>query len=155
MLRTLKFVFPAFAALLLLGCAQEGTEEATDEVADTTAVAGISLANLAGTWNMSTTSTDPGDTVVTTYQLVIDESGWTMLLPDRDPIQATVVIEGDNVIADAGPFESVRRAPGTMVTTHSVYRMEGDRLVGTITAHYQTGDADSVLTLNTEGTRAP
>lgn len=148
-------LLPLFAALLLLGCAQEATEEASDEAADTTAVEGISLANLAGTWNMRTTSTDPGDTVVTTYDLVVDESGWTMHLPDRDPVLASVVIEGDSVIADAGPFESVRRAPGTMVTTHTVYRMEGDRLVGTITAHYQTADADSVLVLNTEGTRAP
>ncbi len=154
MLRALKRFLPAFVALAFMACAQEETDEATEEAADTTAVAGISLANLAGTWNMASTPTDPGDTVVTRYQLVIDESGWTMHLPDRDPISASVVIEGDSIVADAGPYESVRRA-GTMVTTHAVYRMEGDRLVGTTTAHYQTGDADSVLTLTTEGTRAP
>ena len=42
-----------------------------------------------------------------------------------------------------------------MVSTHSVYRLEGDRLVGDVVAHYATTDADSVLQLTSEGTRAP
>ena len=155
MLRTLKFVFPAFAALFLLGCAQEGTEEATEEMADTTAMAeGISLANLAGTWNMATTSTDPADTAVNQYQIVVDEAGWTLHFPDRDPVPATAVVEGENVITDTQPFESVRR-PGTMVTTHTVFHMEGDRLVGDVTATWRTAAGDSVAQLRTEGTRAP
>ena len=61
---SLKRCFPLFAALLLLGCAQEATEETAEETADTTAVEGISLVDLAGTWNMQTTSTDPADTFV-------------------------------------------------------------------------------------------
>ena len=155
MLRTLKFVFPAFAALFLLGCAQEGTEEATEEMADTTAmVEGISLANLAGTWNMRTTSRDPADTTVNEYQIVIDESGWTLHFPDRDPVQSVVVVDGDSIVVDSGPFESVRR-PGTMVTTHAVFHMEGDRLVGDVTATWRTAAGDSVAQLRTEGTRAP
>ena len=154
MLWTMKRLIPLFAALLLLGCAQEATEEATDEAADTAAVEGISLANLAGTWNMRTTSTDPADTFVNQYQIVIDEAGWTMNFPDRDPVSATVVVDGDNVITDTDPFESVRR-PGTMVTTHTVFHMEGDRLVGDVTATWQTAAGDSVGQLRTEGTRAP
>jgi hypothetical protein len=34
-------------------------------------------------------------------------------------------------------------------------RKEGDKLVGTTTAHYQIKGADSVLTLRSEATRAP
>jgi hypothetical protein len=151
----MKRLLPLFAALLLLGCAQETTEEATDEVADTTAAAaGISLADLAGTWNMATTSTDPADTFVNRYQVVVDEAGWTLHFPDRDPVPATAVVEGDNVITDSEPFESVRR-PGTMVTTHAVFHMEGDRLVGDVTATWRTAAGDSVAQLRTEGTRAP
>jgi hypothetical protein len=41
-----------------------------------------------------------------------------------------------------------------MVTTHSVYRLEGDRLLGTVVARYPTGAADSLLVLRSEGTRA-
>jgi hypothetical protein len=41
-----------------------------------------------------------------------------------------------------------------MVRTHSTFRLEGDRLMGTTVAHYETSDADSVLRLHVEGTRA-
>jgi len=151
---TMKRLTPLLAALLLLGCAQEATEEATEEAADTTAVEGISLADLAGTWNMRTTSTDPADTFVNEYQIVIDETSWTMNFPDRDPVSVTAVADGDNVITDSEPFESVRH-PGTMVTTHTIFHMEGDRLVGDVTATWQTAAGDSVGQLRTEGTRAP
>jgi hypothetical protein len=95
-----------------------------------------------------------GDTTATVYQSVVTADGWTMMLPDRDPIEGVATTSGDSIIVDAGPYESVRR-DGLMVTTHAVYRLEGDRLVGTVVAHYETSDADSVLTLTTEGTRAP
>ena len=154
MLWTMKRLIPVFAALLLLGCAQEETEEATDEAADTTAVEGLSLADLAGTWNMRTTSTDPSDTFVNEYQVVIDDAGWTLHFPDRDPVPAIAVVDGETIITDSEPFESVRM-PGTMVTTHTVFRLEGDRLVGDVTATWQTAAGDSVGQLRTEGTRAP
>ena len=154
MLGTMNRLLSLFAALLLLGCAQETTEEATDEAADTTAVEGISLADLAGTWNMSTTSTDPADTFANQYQIVIDEASWTLNFPGRDPVSATAVVDGENVITDSEPFESVR-LPGTMVTTHTVFHLEGDRLVGDVTATWQMAAGDSVGRLRTEGTRAP
>lgn len=152
MLRALKRFLPAVAAVALMACAQEA-EEATEEAADTTAVAGISLANLAGTWNIRTTPLDSDSTLVE-GQITIDDAGWTLHLPDRDPIPNTVTVEGDSVITDSEPFESVLR-PGTTVTTHAVYRVEGDRLVGVLTAHYVTSGADSVAQLRIEGTRAP
>ena len=154
MLWTMKGLIPLCAALLLLGCAEEATEEATEEAADTTAVEGVSLADLAGTWNMTTTSTNPADTFVNRYQIVIDEGSWTMRFPDRDPVSVTAVVDGDNIITDSEPFESVRR-PGTMVTTHAVFRLEDDRLVGDVTATWQTAAGDSMGQLRTEGTRAP
>ncbi len=155
MLWTMQRLIPLFAVLLLLGCAEEATEEATEEAADTTAaVEGISLADLAGTWNMRTTSTDPADTLVNEYQIVIDEASWIMNFPDRDPVSVTAVVDGDNVITDSEPFESVRH-PGRMVTTHTVFHLEGDRLVGDVTATWQMESGDSVAQLRTEGTRAP
>ena len=122
----MKRLFPLFSVLVLMGCAQEATEETTDEVADTTAREGISLADLAGTWNMRTTTTDPADTFVNEYQVVIDEDSWTMHFPGRDPVSATAVVEGDNIITDSEPFESIR-LPGTTVTTHGVFHLEGER----------------------------
>jgi hypothetical protein len=65
-----------------------------------------------------------------------------------------VTVAGDSLVMVAGPFESVRRE-GVMTTTNTVLRMEGDRLVGTTVATYETTDADDELRLATEGTRAP
>ena len=145
----------ALAGVVLLGCAEESAE--TDEMtADTTAMeetATISLSDVAGTWNLRAVP-ETGDTTATEYQVEITADGWTMFLPDREPMVPQVSVSGDSIIVDAGPYESVRRA-GVMVTTHAVYRLEGDRLVGKTVAHYSTTDADSVLHLNVEGTRAP
>ncbi len=74
-------------------------------------------------------------------------------MTDRDPVEAVVTTSDDSIIVEAGPFESVRR-PGVMTRTTSAFRLEGDRLVGTTVAHYETSDADSVLRLRVEGTRA-
>ncbi|CAN5897629.1 hypothetical protein BH20GEM1_BH20GEM1_03800 [soil metagenome] len=143
------------SGLILSACESEPAEQASQELpADTVAAAPtISLADVAGTWDMRNVPVT-GDTTPTVYQLVATADGWTLMLPDRDPIEAQVTTAGDSIVADAGPFESVRR-DGVMVTTHSVYRLQGDRLVGMVEARYATTDADSVLHLAAEGTRAP
>jgi hypothetical protein len=63
-----------------------------------------------------------------------------------------VLVDGDSVVAEAGPFESVLR-PGVMVTTRTVARLQGDMLTGTLVAHYVTEGADSVLVGRLHGTR--
>ena len=142
--------------LLVLGCKRKASEEATQEpAADTVAgAATISLADIAGTWDMRAVPETGADTTTTVYQIKATANGLTLFLPDRDPIETAVTASGDSIIVDAGPFESVRRA-GVMVTTHSAFRLEGDGLVGTTVAHYVTSGADSVLHLHVEGTRAP
>jgi hypothetical protein len=151
---TLSLCLILAGALSLLACQSEPAEEPADELpADTVAAAAISLADIAGTWDMRAVPVS-GDTTATVFQIEVTAGGVTYLLPDRDPIQAMVTTSGDSVMMDAGPYESVRRA-GLMVSTNSVYRLEGDRLVGSIVAHYTTADADSVLNLTVAGTRAP
>jgi hypothetical protein len=153
--RTLRLCLVFAGGLLLLGCESEPSEEPTEELpADTVAAAStISLADIAGTWDVRSVP-EAGDTTATISQLQVTADTWTLLLADRDPVEGVVTTSGDSIVVDAGPFESVRRE-GLMVTTHSVYRLEGDRLVGTVVAHYETSDADSVLVLQSEGTRAP
>jgi hypothetical protein len=144
------------SGLILSACETEPAEQATEELpADTVAAEPtISLADVAGTWEMRSVPETGSDTTATVYQLVASADGWTLMLPDRDPIEAEVTTSGDSIVMMAGPFESVRR-DGVMVTTHSVYRLEGDRLVGTVVARYETTEADSVLRLASEGTRTP
>lgn len=155
MQKSMKLCLVLASGLLLPGCQSEPAEEATDELpADTVAAAPtISLADIAGTWNMRSVP-ETGDTTATVFQLQATADGITLFLPDRDPIEGVVTTSGDRIMVDAGPFESVRRA-GVMVTTNAEYWLEGDRLMGSTVAHYVTTEADSVLRLRTEGTRAP
>lgn len=156
MRRTMTLCLILTGGVLMLGCEREPAEEAIEEpTADTVAGATtISLADLAGTWDMRSVPETGADTTATVFQIQATADGWTLFLPDREPIEADVTTSGDSVMVDAGPFESVRRA-GVMVSTHTVYRLEGNRLVGTTVAHYETSDADSVLRLYVEGTQAP
>jgi hypothetical protein len=64
-----------------------------------------------------------------------------------------VTVDGDSIMTEAGPYQSVRRK-GVQVRTNSVMRLQGGTLVGTTTARYNVKTADSVLVLNTTGTRA-
>jgi hypothetical protein len=116
--------------------------------------AGISLADVAGSWTL-TTWNEARDSALVTAELMAtaDTTGWMIHLPNRDPIPVRVLsVAGDSIVTEAGPYESVLRK-GVKVWTHNVYRLQGGKLVGTIVAHYSTKGADSVRTLPTEGTR--
>ena len=156
MQKAMRLCLVLVGGLIVLGCERQATEEATeDQAADTVAAAPtISLADVAGTWDMRSVPEAGPDTTATIYQIQATADAWTFMLPDRDPIEAVVTTSGDSILTEAGPFESVRRE-GLMVSTEGVFRLEGDRLVGTTVAHYQTSEADSVLRLYVEGTRAP
>jgi hypothetical protein len=150
-----KLCMMIVGGLLMFGCQSEPAEQATEEIpADTVAAEPtISLADLAGTWEMRAVP-ETGDDTATEFQMEVTPDGITMMLPDRDPIVADVTTAGDSIVMDAGPYESVRRE-GLMTTTHSVLRLDGDRLAGTTIARYETTEADSILRLTTEGTRSP
>ncbi|HUG39265.1 MAG TPA: hypothetical protein VMM12_02210 [Longimicrobiales bacterium] len=114
--------------------------------------AGGSLADYAGTWE-GVTILESGDTVPYTMVATGDTAGWTLTLPDQDPVPVRVVaVEGDSVVTEMGPYESVLRE-GVMVTVRTVGRLEGDRMVNTVEARYQGAGADSVVRGRGEATR--
>jgi hypothetical protein len=118
------------------------------------APAGISLADVAGTWSVRGTARGKEGPAMT-YDMVTtaDRAGWFIKFPDRDPIPVRVVaVEGDSIVTEAGPFESVLRK-GVQVSTRVVSRLQGEKLVGTTTARYQVGGPDTVATIDFEGTR--
>jgi hypothetical protein len=138
-----------------MACA--GAEEETppaDEPAAAMATP-LTFADLAGTWNVQALA-ETSDSVLTTYTLnaTADGSGWTMTFPGRDPIPATVAVDGDSLILDAGPYESVLR-PGVQVTVHGVSRLQNGMLMGTFLGRYTTTGADSVIHGRMHGTRTP
>ena len=146
----------------LVACTSADRDVATDTAAGATdtapAASTLSLADLAGTWNVMAKPESGTDTSTTRYTLkaTSDTSGWTITFPNRpQPVPVRVVaVQGDSVVTEAGPFQSVRRQ-NVQVTTHNVLRREGDRLVGSTHARYQTTGSDTVLVLRTEATRAP
>jgi hypothetical protein len=151
------------SAAVLAACAKKDSAAvdttASSTVSTTTtapapAPAPINLAEFAGKWDVRSVPAT-GDTTPTTYVLTATSSttGWTIKFPGRAAIPATIIVAGDSVEIDAGPYPSVRRK-GVRVTTTGGLRVQNGQLVGTTTAHYKVKTADSVLVLNTTGTRA-
>jgi hypothetical protein len=146
-------------SLLLIGCGKPADKPEDAAVGEAAAMeeapAGISLADLAGTWNIR--STVDGSDKVITYDLVAtgDQSGWTLKLPGRDPIPLRVAVEGDSIVCESGSFESVLRKGVQVKSSRVVARLQDGRLVGTTTATYEGQGADSMVHLTLEGTRAP
>ena len=149
-------------AVVLLACGQSKDNKdnsAMDQAAaDSTAVApapaapaAISLADAKGKWKMRTMA-DGSDSTLVEYTLDAGDAGWTMHFPKRPPVPVKATADGDSIVGDAGPYESVLRK-GVKVTTHSVFRLQDGKLVGTTVAHYAIKGADSVRNLRSEGTR--
>jgi hypothetical protein len=139
-------------AILLTSCAP-ADDAAEEQPADSAAMpAPVAAADPNGTWDMRSVPVSGTDTMPTIYQIKVENGNWTLMFPNRDPIVGTVVADADSFIVDAGPYKSVRRE-GMTVSTHSVYRINGDQMTGTATARYQGAGADSVLQLTTTGTR--
>jgi hypothetical protein len=154
----MRAVTSCWIALVLVGCGKPADKPADATVGEAPAMeeapAALSLADMAGTWNVK--SKVEGSDTELSYDIVAtaDKSGWTLNFPNRDPIPLRVVaVEGDSVVYQAGPFESALRK-GVQVNTDVVARLKDGKLVGKTTAHYDVKGADSVATLTFEGTRA-
>ena len=151
-------------AAVLAGCAKKeaavdttsamASSTTTSTAATTVAPAPINLADVAGKWDMRSVPTT-GDTSATTFVLTAtgNTSGWSLKFTGKAAVPARVTVDGDSIIMAAGPYSSVRRK-GVQVTTNSVTRLQNGSLVGSTTAHYNVKTADSVLVLNTTGSRA-
>jgi hypothetical protein len=146
---------------VLTGCAKkdDAAVDTTGAMADTSAVttapAPINLADVAGRWNVRAVPASGTDTIATKSVITAtsNTSGWTITFPGRAPIPMRVSVDADSIMTEAGPYPSVRRK-GVQVRTNTVMRLQGGSLVGRTTAHFQVKTADSVLVLNTTGTRA-
>jgi hypothetical protein len=127
---------------------------ATSAAATATATP-MTLAGLAGRWEMRSKPDSGKDTSVVDYVLVAkaDSTGWSLVRPNQKPIPVKVVaVGGDSLVTEAGPFQSFRRK-GVQVRTRTVFRRQGDSLLGTTVAHYMTKGTDTVMTLRAAGAR--
>jgi len=147
-------------AVVLVGCSRSKQTAAGDTSVSTTpppaagAAATLSLNDLAGAWNLRVMN-EAGDSTLLNEVLnaTATPTGWTIVRGTLPPNAVRPSVDGDSLITDGGPYPSALRK-GVNVTTHSVWRLQGGKLVGTTTAHYMTNSADSVRHLRVEGTRA-
>lgn len=156
----MRAVTSCWMALVLVGCNKPADRPADTTVGETPAMeaapATISLADVAGTWNVRSV-VEGNESTVVTYDMVAtaDRSGWSIKFPKREPIPVRIVaVEGDSIVSESGPFESVLRK-GVQVNTRVVSRLQDGKLVGTTVARYQVAGADTVARLRWEGTRTP
>jgi hypothetical protein len=139
------------AAILLVGCGKSD-----DTAAESADAAGLSPADVAGTWNARAVPFS-GDTTPTTFTLIATNNtdGWTLTYPNRPPLSTRVTFDGDSVMTDTGPYESVRRK-GVQVHVNGAFRLQPDgTLAGTSQARYATKGVDSVQRFRVTASRAP
>ena len=154
-------------AILFVGCAKSDSKTAADSAGGaaaapsatpsaSTAVTPLSPADVAGTWNVRSVPESGPDTNATLATIIatVDTTGWTESFKNGPTVAMHVSFAGDSIITNVAPYASVRRRR-TQVSTHSVYRKVGDKLVGQTTAHYKVKTADSVVTFRSELTKAP
>jgi len=133
------------AVVVAAACSRTETPAAdSPSVTPAAAAAPLSAADIAGTWDgqgMPMTR----DTVVVTFTMTNDSTGRksTLSFPSGEKVDAkSVTFSGDSVVTESGLFRSQLRK-GQMVTTRSVLRMQGGKLVGIATSKYEDGDTAS------------
>ena len=164
----LRVVIVTSATLLVAGCAKrdQATTDSAAGAAVTPAAATpapaapaprtLSLADVAGKWQIRSVPEAGTDTSARTYVLTAtaDTTGWMITYPSGLKVPVHVMVSGDSVIDKTGTYASQRRK-GMTVRTEGSFRLQGGKLVGTTIAHYAKAGPDSVLRLHIEGTKMP
>ena len=117
------------------------------------AAAPISLKDVAGKYTV-TGKNEAGDSTLLTYTLnaAADTTGWNIVFTNGQKVSQHVMVDGDSIIADAGPYPSFLRK-GQKVTTHTVFHVDNGKLVSRTVAHYDVKTPDSVRIIMAEGVK--
>jgi hypothetical protein len=141
----MRFVAGLLTVALLSACAPK-------EEAPPPPPAGPTLADFAGTWNISSVLESTPDTVKSTMTGSADGSTWTMTLEGRPNIPVTASIVGDSLVGQSAEYESILR-PGVMVTVRTASVMSNGALVGNLVATYKTPTGEQVVRGTITGTK--
>jgi hypothetical protein len=144
-----RFACCCSCTAILAGCATPdhvAVDTATAATAGDAVKNPLTLGAVTGRWRMVARNVR-GDSL-TSYELNAnaDTAGWTITFPNRPALPVRVVeVKGDSIVTDVGPYPSVLRQTIAVRQLRSVNRLNGDRLVGTFRATYETTAPDSVL----------
>jgi hypothetical protein len=151
-------------AAVLVGCKKSEVpppQDTTSAMAPATAApttpestATISLTNLAGKWKLRTTDKTGGKAVESGLTATADTSGWKLTRPNGKVVPVHVAVEADSIILEPAPYESALKK-GVQVRSRMVFRLQGDKLVGSNEARYHLSTGDSVADRPAEAVRAP
>lgn len=151
-------VLLASAVVVVAACTKADTPPAADtsmSVATETPQTPITLASVAGKWNVNVMGQSSDSVVVKNVTtLTEDPAGWSFqnlggpVIPIRN-----VTVSGDSITYEAGPYASPVRK-GMQVSIRVAVTLRDGNLVGNLTARYQTKDPDSVRQFRIAGTRA-
>ncbi|MCA1789012.1 MAG: hypothetical protein LC667_03890 [Thioalkalivibrio sp.] len=137
--------------LLVMSACGAGEEEmpAAEETAVTPAPAVVGSA-FHGTWEGQAMLEGTPDPIPVTMQG--GSNGWTMTLPDRDPIPLTVSMSADSLVLASEPYESILQ-DGVTVRTRSAVVLQNGRMAGSLTATYAAPEGERVVSGTMEASR--
>lgn len=142
---------------LLAAC---GTREET--AADTTAAmapapaaaAAPTVADFAGTWQITNTMEGVEKPVPATLVGSADGSTWKLSLEGRPEIATTASMSGDSLVTETAEYESILRK-GVMVTVRTAAVMQNGALTGRMVATYKGPSGTETVNGTVTGTRTP
>jgi hypothetical protein len=145
----------ATCVTLLAACTADDEPPAAEpnaEAAERPGVAGMTVADFAGTWQNTARLEGVADPVTSTMSGSASGDDWTMSLEGRDRIPLQVSVAGDSLIGQSAEYESVLR-PGVMVTVRTASVLHGDMLMGNMVATYRTPEGEQRVPGSIEGRR--
>lgn len=141
----------------IVACSKTETP-ATDTAATAAAPtpAALTVADLQGTWNGTSTRTGTDSTLAWTITSVTDSTAKLVFAGSKDSVMYTTRVDADSMIAMSAPYmdpEAPKDAPAVMF--RSVGRLKDGKLAGTV-AIVLASKPDSVVGTGTwEATKAP
>ncbi len=146
--------------VLLLLAALAACGGPKDAPADSTAMAPAptaaapTLANFAGTWQLTSTLVGVEKPVTSTLTGSADGATWSISLEGRPNVAVTASIVGDSLVSQTAEYESVLRK-GVMVSVRTASVLSNGMLMGHMVATYKSSKGDEVVSGTVSGTKAP
>ena len=136
-------------ALLALGCARREAEAPPPPPPPPP-----TLADFAGTWESVSRLEGVPDSVVSRFSGPASETGWLLMLPERDPIPMRAWIQGDSLVAVSEPYPSILRQ-GVMVQVRTSGVLRDSLIHGLVLATYDSTTGQQVVRGSFTARRAP